>query len=291
MGQYYKPIILKDNKKTIVCALNTWDYGNGSKLMEHSYLENTCVKAVVNYIKENGGAHLVWAGDYADAEPVKIPKEQAKALWQELVAKGETETSFANFWAEDKRVFKTDENGEYEGENLYTLAGVRYNDDNKVIGQAKPSLKSDITKTYNIRFLVNEDKKQFVDLWDCPDIDGVCIHPLPLLTCEGNGRGGGDYHGINEKYVGSWARDFITVKTSEYGVKESLRDSGYTLIQPNFIEEYTLLCGLKNIAKYIAMAVNDTHISDEFKPTVRDCIKEISNSLKGVKEPATASAK
>jgi hypothetical protein len=36
------------------------------------------------------------------------------------------------------------------------------------------------------------------------------IHPLPLLTCEGNGRGGGDYYGEDtNNLVGSWARNII----------------------------------------------------------------------------------
>ena len=38
------------------------------------------------------------------------------------------------------------------------------------------------------------------------------IHPLPLLTVEGNGRGGGDYRGGNDDLVGSWARDVISVE-------------------------------------------------------------------------------
>jgi hypothetical protein len=35
---------------------------------------------------------------------------------------------------------------------------------------------------------------------------------LPLLTAEGNGRGGGDYRGENENLIGSWARDIISVE-------------------------------------------------------------------------------
>ena len=52
------------------------------------------------------------------------------------------------------------------------------------------------------RYLVNHTKQVCLDLqaekgegetWG----DGktlIVIHPLPLLTCSGNGRGGGDYH-------------------------------------------------------------------------------------------------
>ena len=40
------------------------------------------------------------------------------------------------------------------------------------------------------------------------------IHPLPLLTCDGNGRGGGDFHGENE-HVGAWAGDIISINFQE----------------------------------------------------------------------------
>jgi hypothetical protein len=43
------------------------------------------------------------------------------------------------------------------------------------------------------------------------DGDGWRIHPLPLLTCEGNGRGGGDYRGESD-LVGRWSRDLISVE-------------------------------------------------------------------------------
>jgi hypothetical protein len=40
----------------------------------------------------------------------------------------------------------------------------------------------------------------------------MAYHPLPLLTAEGNGRGGGDYRG-ESPLIGSWARDVISVET------------------------------------------------------------------------------
>jgi hypothetical protein len=61
-------------------------------------------------------------------------------------------------------------------------------------------------------FLVNHTKRQFVDKSKVPKgTGGFQIHPLPLLTCEGNGRGGGDFHG-ESPLVGSWARDVISAE-------------------------------------------------------------------------------
>lgn len=56
------------------------------------------------------------------------------------------------------------------------------------------------------RYVINHSKKQYVDK------EGLKIHPLPLLTCEGNGGGGGDFIGKDvNNIVGSWARDVISV--------------------------------------------------------------------------------
>ena len=66
--------------------------------------------------------------------------------------------------------------------------------------------------TDKYRFIVNHSKKLFVDKTSVPKcIDGFAIHPLPLLTAEGNGRGGGDFRG-DDPLVGSWARDVISVE-------------------------------------------------------------------------------
>jgi hypothetical protein len=63
------------------------------------------------------------------------------------------------------------------------------------------------TSTY--RYIVNHTKKLYVD--KNLEFSGN-IHPLPLLTAEGNGRGGGDYSGASEDLVGTWARDVISVE-------------------------------------------------------------------------------
>jgi hypothetical protein len=55
-------------------------------------------------------------------------------------------------------------------------------------------------------YIVNHTKRQYVDK------TGAYFHPLPLLTAEGNGRGGGDYYGPGEPLVGSWARDLISLE-------------------------------------------------------------------------------
>lgn len=59
------------------------------------------------------------------------------------------------------------------------------------------------------KVLVNHTKKEYVVIAD--DLE-ESVHPLPLLTAIGNGRGGGDYRGSDEELVGSWAMDTISLE-------------------------------------------------------------------------------
>ena len=83
-------------------------------------------------------------------------------------------------------------------------------------------------------FVVNHTKKQYYDRDEMEKQNfekryEVSINPLPLLTAEGNGRGGGDYHSdINKELVGVWARDLIE-ETAEL-------PSDYEKITPYFME-------------------------------------------------------
>ena len=61
-----------------------------------------------------------------------------------------------------------------------------------------------IKSTEDYRYIINHTKKEYVDK------KKNTFHPLPLLTAEGNGRGGGDYYGDDESKIGSWSRDVIS---------------------------------------------------------------------------------
>ena len=76
-------------------------------------------------------------------------------------------------------------------------------------------IKSEPTSLKSCNYLLNHDSKQYVDMTKLPVIAGTekkTIHPLPLLTCEGNGRGGGDYRGDDMDKVGIWSRAHISVQ-------------------------------------------------------------------------------
>jgi hypothetical protein len=179
MGQYYQPVILapkSKTKKNIVKAhMYSHDYGIGSKLMEHSWLGNNFVRTFETLLMPNSPYHksrVVWAGDYADGEPQ------------------------FNIIGDDGKVKET---------NLYDLC-----DNNNKITPNEVLYTENRENPY--RYVVNHTKKLFVDKWKIEDTDDNWgIHPLPLLTCEGNGRGGGDFRGEGD-LIGSWARDVISVE-------------------------------------------------------------------------------
>lgn len=178
MGQYFIAVNVDDMEH-----VDPHKYDNGAKLMEHSYITNRFVEAVEFLLIDDGvdksrwaGKRIVWAGDYADAEP--------------------------------------------DGHTLY----------NKAEGDGLQMLLEGIPADY--KYIVNHDKKLFVDKTNCPKYGERFdwqIHPLPLLTAEGNGNGGGDYNGPDPNdLVGSWARNRIAVMKQ---VPE-----GYTELTPNFTE-------------------------------------------------------
>lgn len=70
-------------------------------------------------------------------------------------------------------------------------------------------IQPEVKSTEKYRFLVNHTKTQYVDKSEVQN----GLHPLPLLTAEGNGHGGGDYRG-NSALIGTWARDVISVETT-----------------------------------------------------------------------------
>ena len=62
-----------------------------------------------------------------------------------------------------------------------------------------------------MKYVINHSKKEYVVIPEDKEGEWI-IHPLPLLTADGNGLGGGDYHrGTDMDKVGLWAYDIIEV--------------------------------------------------------------------------------
>ena len=176
MGQYYKAWVLNARQEG---TIESWDFDNGSKLMEHSWWGNSFVNAVMYMIKDNPSV-VAWVGDYSD--DVACPELVYKYCWPS----SEEE--------EDKHRLIPEPPENY-----------LWDDNNKC------------RKTHGTGYIVNYNRCSYIDLDEYiannepseAGWDGI-VHPLPLLTSIGNGQGGGDYHkGRAFDMVGTWFGDVI----------------------------------------------------------------------------------
>lgn len=198
MGQYYTPILM-GKRYGVQGTLYSHEYDNGLKLMEHSYLGNNFVNAVLRKI-DHQPMRIAWMGDYADS-PYPEDDNKIREPYQRKLPK-----------ADFLRIFKQSGKKRIHPESLEGF---------------------DSPDSFGGWYLINHTRKAYVDLGEYQrmngwtekwrDRDGVlheywsAIHPLPLLTACGNGRGGGDYHDQYPDYgkVGTWAFDLIEFASYE----------------------------------------------------------------------------
>lgn len=121
------------------------------------------------------------------------------------------------------------ENGEYAGFPVVCGGDYADKETHKINGEEVniydlsdicENVLKDVTP-HHYRYIINEDKKLFVDTEKSKkDILGLRINPLSLLIAEGNGRGGGDFHGKGEEYVGCWARNVVVTSDNRPDERE-----------------------------------------------------------------------
>lgn len=218
MGQYYMAYVGNDEGAKVFCPQsaiymtkngveraadikersysedpNSWGYNfSGLKLMEHSWLENDFVNGVLESIWDSP-CKVAWVGDYAYDDGD--------------FGERYTKDTYETVWGQDEMERPFDE---------------------------VPTIHKD-------GYILNLDKGVYIDLRRYASVAGFkpkwsdqtwTIHPLPILTCIGNGRGGGDYHGTCMDMVGAWAMDRIAF-TEEW--PSAFREIDYKTIK--FAEE------------------------------------------------------
>ena len=208
MGQYYLPVFFRKdaniakvyedfnkNPKTFIPSVEIpvaslyshkfhyyfqgWDGKRhtssiGLKLMEHSYVGNPMCRAAEYLLaNEYAGCPIVWAGDYGDD------------VFINTKAGAEDETDCIN---------------------AYCLSSEELED--KTINELP---KRKVYDRYH-KYLINHDTYEYVVIPKRSKEDSR-VHPLPLLTCNGCGRGGGDYNPPREyeKYIGMWCGHHLSV--------------------------------------------------------------------------------
>lgn len=199
MGQYYKAI----NVDTGEWA-NAHQYDSGVKLMEHSYVNNEFVMAVKKMLMPGGRWHkarIVWAGDYGEMTWKNIASNHVEKFAAELDDKGKLYNTNS---------FDMVPVGSFDIECPWDLYLV--NHDKKLY------------ISYNALYKQSSDKEK-----QSGDPTGWDIDPLPLLTADGNGAGGGDYSGLQEEICGDWAADHISI--------EEKAPKGYKEFKITFREE------------------------------------------------------
>lgn len=131
-------------------------------------------------------------------------------------------------WYKDKIVWA----GDYAEDGLFVPERYKGNLYDCTCDGTFKKIKVELTKKLS-KYILNHDKKQFVNMEDLPSYDdGWIIHPLSLLTAIGNGEGSGDFYTSDKKmlsYVGTWAGDSISAEDS-FPVD-------YEEIKPDFVEK------------------------------------------------------
>ena len=210
MGQYYRPVILREkNKRFYSEAYYAHMYNDGLKLTEHSYCGNYFVETVMAQLFNKPG-RLAWLGDYHEKEDFAKLNPDMQFL----------ESKFYRHY----KKFHCDVNFTEDGEDKFSNYNYSF---------------PEVVKERKGRFVLNHDKKCYIDLVEyeknnlpCTEDDEWHFHPIPLLTAVGNGRGGGDFSGIGEEDIGCWAGDLLEVQCA--------RPNGYRDVTAdiNFQETY-----------------------------------------------------
>lgn len=218
MGQYYMAYVENGSGKKVFCPQNAvymtkngikspkdianldWsfddpnDWGHnfsGLKLMEHSWVENSFVNGVIEAICDNP-SRVAWVGDYADE----------KSDFNERY----TEQVYEAVWRTEDCELPFDE----------------------------------VPTTHTDGYILNFDKGVYIDLGKYVEMAGFTptwdsrtwtIHPLPILTSIGNGRGGGDYSGTNMNMVGAWAMDMIAFTEEQPSILDEVDYARFLFIE------------------------------------------------------------
>ncbi|MDO5556342.1 MAG: hypothetical protein Q4G09_07050 [Clostridia bacterium] len=184
MGQYYK--VINIDKKEFMYP------DGGLKLMEWSYNKNPLILNLMKKIaNEWKGDRVFVVGDYAVSED-RLYEDGEKAYDYEKLCEIERELDIYN-----------------KKEKGYPISLYHYVEDN-----FKEIRLEDLKEEY--KYIYNHNKKEYIDLSHCPlawlyknknKYEEVTISPISLLLALGNGMGGGDFCGNNEKVVGKYIND------------------------------------------------------------------------------------
>ena len=229
MGQYYRVAL---NNKGYKMELNTISGEKdwiGQKLLEFMYLDNPMIVTLgEKMLKEP--IRLAIVGDYADDIYIYDFKEEEVEF---LTNKYKTDKTYYKLAKVAKiegletvkqDIFKNITLTEEEIDNLLKITW----EEGAELGELEKSISKTIK--WHELFFINHDKKEYIDINEyikkSTSKDDWTISPF-IMTALGNGQGGGDYIGYNEKpfpnfyEIGRWANDLVSLnKERPEGYKE-----------------------------------------------------------------------
>lgn len=247
IGQYFKAIQLQADVDRPKAYCYSHDFGSGLKLMEHSWVLNPFVRFFEQQLINNP-QRIVWAGDYADGEKLTEAeiKEYAKRLFKEstqhYAEKYITKLCLNPSSTKEKNniILAGIENELHkDGLTLYSMCDspkvTKLTHNEEIKGNKWDYEFKCLVPLKETRYLVNHTKKEYIDKNKTPNNDGWRVHPLPLLCCNSNQRGGGDFYSEDKtqlSFIGRWVKDKIEVVSVKTKIPK-----GYTEIKPNFEEK------------------------------------------------------
>ena len=191
MGQYYSAYLEKSGRK------DEYEVYSGSKLMEIAIYDEEYMTFIMSRLIDSPRL-VAFIGDYArDVGDAFGPFSHRDYI-----------VRYNRTWKDDNYRTKT------VSEDELKKTDEEYG---KIVSES---------------FILNNTKGVYIDmgryaLSSWRDWKGRLIHPLPLLTACGNGRGCGDYEvwsALLMEKVGTWAFDEITVRTTPDTIPPEYRD-------------------------------------------------------------------
>lgn len=212
MWQYYRASIRNWLK---VKYFSTYDFDNWAKLMEHSYVWNRYVNAVMIELFNNPW-RVYWMWDYWNDVLEEQLQFNDKAMWAQYVY---------------DRVWHTKINNEKCWDIVWQIVCAE-----KINNEAE-ALKFDLNKC----FIVFHDHKTIIDMSQYETnnyaTNSFVIHPLPLLTAVWNGQWGWDYSWPNEDAVWIFAWDHVTIENEPRQILNLISKEWYVIENFTFKED------------------------------------------------------
>lgn len=225
MKQYFIPVLERNNKTIVFDTYYKAEKDierryNCMKLTEHSWVYCYFTEGFCNELL-NKPARVMWVGDYSD----KTPRVSADGTYTKI---NQYSYYILHYPKEDIYNEVNINESDYRAYEEYKNAvdrrkermAIYENALQEITFERKPYVNYNSEFNSIDKFIYNITRNEYIDMstyikrsmiYIREDGRADCLHPLPILTSTSNGRGSGDYYGVNEDYAGRWCYDEIII--------------------------------------------------------------------------------